>query len=338
MPAEWEPHEATWLSWPHKKESWPGAFEPVPVVFATLVRHLAAAELVRINVADEEFAEGVRQLLRQSGVDLSAVRFHFNPTNDAWCRDHGPNYIVRERDGRRQRAINDWDYNAWGGKYPPFDLDDIVPTRIAIESGEPLFTPGIVLEGGSIEVNGRGTLITTESCLLNPNRNPHLDRTAIESFLRQYLGVHHILWLGDGIIGDDTDGHIDDLTRFVAPDTVVTAVEEDPADVNYQPLRENLSRLRTMVDQDRRPLRVVELPMPGPVVHNGHRLPASYANFYITNRTVLVPTYRHENDQKACAVLQSLFPGRKVVPIDCTSLIWGLGAIHCVTQQQPEVG
>lgn len=335
MPAEWEPHEATWLSWPHKEASWPGAFEPVPEVFATLTRHLAESELVRINVADEEFAARVRELLRRSGVDLDAVRFHLNPTNDAWCRDHGPNYVVRDRDGRRERAINDWGYNAWGGKYPPFDLDDIVPTRIATDAGEPLFTPGIVMEGGSIEVNGRGTLMTTEACLLNPNRNPHLDRAGIEGYLRDYLGVRHILWLGDGIVGDDTDGHIDDLTRFVAADTIVTAVEEDPADENYAPLRENLTRLRAMVDQDGQPFRIVELPMPGPVIFDDQRLPASYANFYIANRTVLVPTYRHAHDEKACQILQSLFPGRKVVPIDCTDLIWGLGAIHCVTQQQP---
>ncbi|NDD63616.1 MAG: agmatine deiminase family protein [Acidobacteria bacterium] len=338
MPAEWEPHEATWLSWPHKEASWPGAFEPVPEVFATITRHLTESELVRINVADEEFAERVRRLLRATGVDLGAIRFHFNPTNDAWCRDHGPNYLVRLRNGRRERAINDWGYNAWGGKYSPFDLDDIVPTRIARESGEPLFTPGIILEGGSIDVNGCGTLLTTESCLLNPNRNPHLDRSAIETYLRDHLGVRQILWLGDGIVGDDTDGHIDDLTRFVAPGTVVTAVEADPTDANYEPLRENLARLRTMVDQDQHSLRVIELPMPGPVIQDGQRLPASYANFYIANTVVLVPTYRHPNDQKACAVLQSLFTGRKVVPVDCTSLIWGLGAIHCVTQQQPEVG
>jgi len=338
MPAEWEPHEATWLSWPHKEASWPGAFEPVPAVFAEMARHLAQSELVRINVADEDFAARVRDLLRRAGVDLDAVRFHFNPTNDAWCRDHGPNYVVRDRAGRRERAINDWGYNAWGGKYPPYDLDDIVPTRIAAESGEPLFTPGIVLEGGSIEVNGCGTLLTTEACLLNPNRNPHLDRPAIEGYLRQYLGVRHILWLGDGIVGDDTDGHIDDLTRFVTPDTLVTAVEEDPTDENYRPLRENLDRLRRMVDQDGRPFRVVELPMPGPVSYDGQRLPASYANFYIANRAVLVPTYRHPNDEKACAILQTFFSGRKVIPIDCFDLIWGLGAIHCVTQQQPAAG
>lgn len=337
MPAEWEPHEATWLSWPHKEASWPGAFEPVPGIFAEMVEHLAASELVRINVADEEFAGRVRLLLAQRGVDPRRVLFHYHPTNDAWCRDHGPNYVVRDRSGKRERAINDWGYNAWGNKYPPYDADDLIPTRIAQEMGDPLFLPGIVLEGGSIDVNGCGTLLTTESCLLHPNRNPELDKATIEEYLRSYLGVRQILWLGDGIVGDDTDGHIDDLTRFVAPDTVVTVVEQDPTDENYAPLRENLARLRQMTDQDGAPLRIVELPMPSPIVYDGQRLPASYANFYIANQVVLVPTYRDPHDKEACEQLQSLFPTRRVIPIDCTQLIWGLGAIHCVTQQQPAI-
>ncbi|MBO0800026.1 MAG: agmatine deiminase family protein, partial [Blastocatellia bacterium] len=227
MPAEWEPHEATWLSWPHKEASWPGAFEKVPGIFVEITGYLSKSELVRINVADEDFAERVRSLLRKGGVNLDAVRFHFNPTDDAWVRDHGPIYVVRERDGKRERALVDWGYNAWGNKYPPYDHDDVVPTRIAEEMGEPLFKPGIVLEGGSLDVNGRGCLLTTESCLLNPNRNPQLNREQIEGYLRDYLGVSHILWLGDGIAGDDTDGHIDDLTRFVSPDTVVTVIEDD---------------------------------------------------------------------------------------------------------------
>jgi agmatine deiminase len=335
MPAEWEPHEATWLSWPHKEASWPGAFENVPGVFVEMTKHLTGSELVRINVADEDFAERVRQLLRAGGVNLDAVRFHLNPTNDAWCRDHGPIYVVRDVAGRRERAINDWDYNAWGDKYPRYELDDVVPTRIAAEMGETLFTPGIVMEGGSLDVNGRGTLLTTEACLLNPNRNPQLNQTQIEGYLQGYLGVTHILWLGDGIVGDDTDGHIDDLTRFVAADTVVTVMEDDPQDENYAPLQENYERLLTMKDQDGRPLNVMTLPMPGALYFDGQRLPASYANFYIANKVVLVPTYRHANDAVACEVLQRCFPGRRVVGIDCTELIWGLGSIHCVTQQQP---
>ncbi len=337
MPAEWEPHEATWLSWPHKEASWPGKFEPVPAVFAGLTKRLTASELVRINVADEDFAERVRVELRKARVDLSRVSFHFNPTNDAWCRDHGPMYVVRERDGQRERAINDWGYNAWGNKYPPYDLDDVVPTRIAREFNEPLFTPNIVMEGGSLDVNGKGTLLTTESCLLNPNRNPHLTKAQIEQYLRDYLGVTHFLWLGDGIVGDDTDGHIDDLTRFVSADTIVTVIEEDPDDENYKPLKENYERLQTMRDQDGQPFRIVTMPMPGALYFDDQRLPASYANFYIANQSVLVPTYRHANDARALATLQSLFPTRQVIGIDCTDLIWGLGAIHCVTQQQPAI-
>ncbi len=341
MPAEWEPHEATWLSWPHKAESWPGAFDSVPEVFAQIAGVLAECELVRINVADDDMAEGVRKLLRRGGVNLDAIRFHLNPTNDAWVRDHGPIYVVRDEPRADLpapvRAIVNWEYNAWGGKYPPFDLDNVIPARIAAESGEEIYSPGIVMEGGSIDVNGRGALLTTEACLLNPNRNPQLWKSEIERCLCENLGVRHILWLGDGIVGDDTDGHIDDLTRFVAPDTVVTAVEDDPQDVNYEPLQENLQRLRSMRDQDRRPLNVVTLPMPGPVFFDNHRLPASYANFYIANRRVLVPVYGHRNDQPALDTLQRLFPDRLVVGIDCTPLVWGLGAIHCVTQQQPAI-
>jgi agmatine deiminase len=337
MPAEWEPHEATWLSWPHKRESWPGAFEPVPGVFVEITRELSRSELVRINVADEEMSASVAKLLSTAGVDLNAIRFHLNPTNDAWARDHGPVYIVREHDGRLERAIIDWGYNAWGNKYPPYDLDDVVPTRIAAESGERLFLPGIVMEGGSIDLNGRGTLLTTESCLLNPNRNPHLTRDEIETYLREYLNVNNILWLGDGIEGDDTDGHIDDLTRFVSPGTLVTVIEEDPTDNNYHPLRANLALLREMRDQDGCEFEIVELPMPGARYIEDQRLPASYANFYIANRSVLVPTFRDANDALALQILSGVFPDRRVVGIDCTDLVWGLGTIHCVTQQQPSV-
>ena len=337
MPAEWEPHEATWLSWPHKEESWPGAFEPVPGIFVEITRELSKAELVRINVASEDMAGSVRKLLVNGGVDLNLVRFHLNPTNDAWARDHGPMYVVRGEGESRERAIIDWGYNAWGNKYPPYDLDDVVPTRIARESGEPLFLPGIVMEGGSLDVNGLGTLLTTESCLLNPNRNPDLSRDDIEWYLREYLSLKSILWLGDGIVGDDTDGHIDDLTRFVSPRTLVTVIEDDPADDNYRPLRENLARLREMRDQDGRPFEIVELPMPAARFIDDQRLPASYANFYIANRSVLVPTFRDESDSLALETLSRVFPNRQVVGIDCYDLVWGLGSIHCVTQQQPSI-
>ena len=337
MPAEWAPHRGTWLSWPHKDASWPGKFGPVPAIFARMVRHLAGHEEVHINVAGPDMEQEVRRLLADEGTDSGNVFFHHNPTNDAWCRDHGPIFVQRDGGHGREEAVVDWKFNAWGDKYPPYDLDDVIPTRIAREYGLPVFHPGIVMEGGSIEVNGRGTLLTTEACLLNPNRNPTLDRHAIEGYLRAYLGVRHILWLGDGIAGDDTDGHVDDLTRFVDERTVVTVVEDDPADENYEPLRENLERLRGMRDQDGRPLRVVTLPMPRALFHEAQRLPASYANFYIANGVVLLPTYDAARDEEARRTLQELFPTREVIGIDCTDLVWGLGAFHCVSQQWPAV-
>jgi len=335
MPAEWEPHRGTWLSWPHKEATWPGKFEAVPGIFATLARHLAEHEEVHINVAGPAMEADAVRALDAAGADQGRIFFHYNPTNDAWCRDHGPIFVRRESGSRQEQAILDWGYNAWGGKYPPFDLDDMVPRRIARELGLPLHEPGIILEGGSIEVNGQGALLTTEACLLNPNRNPRLDRGDIEEYLRAYLGVSKILWLGDGIVGDDTDGHVDDITRFVSPETVVTVVEDDPADENYEPLRENLERLREMTDQAGRPFRIVTLPMPRPLYHEDQRLPASYANFYIANGVVMLPTYDPERDAAAAATLRSLFPDRRVVEVDCTDLVWGLGAFHCVTQQWP---
>lgn len=334
MPAEWAPHRGTWLSWPHKEASWPGKFEPVPGIFAEMVRWLSAGEEVHINVADAAMERAARATL-QPGTNLGNVHFHHFPTNDAWCRDHGPIFVQRTADGSVEQAIIDWGYNAWGDKYPPYDLDDVIPTRVGREFNIPVFHPGIIMEGGSIEVNGEGTLLTTEACLLNPNRNPSLSKAEIEGYLRDYLGVRHILWLGDGIEGDDTDGHVDDLTRFVNPTTVVTVVEDDPSDPNYQPLRENLERLAGMTDQDGRPLDVVTLPMPRRLEHEGQRLPASYANFYIGNQVVLVPTYDPRRDGEALETLQQLFPSRRVVGIDCTDLVWGLGAFHCVSQQWP---
>jgi agmatine deiminase len=348
MPAEWAPHRGTWLSWPHRESSWPGKFEPVPTVFAEIVAQLAPHEEVHINVTGPEMAADVRARLANAGidaVDLSpsaeppnrrAVYLHRNPTNDAWCRDHGPIFVQRETaSGRREQAIIDWGYNAWGGKYPPFDADDVIPSRIGATFGIRVFHPGIVMEGGSIDVNGRGTLLTTESCLLNPNRNPELSKRHLAQALKDQLGVTHVLWLGEGIEGDDTDGHVDDLTRFVDESTVVTAVEDDPRDANYAPLRENMDRLRRMTDQDGRPLRVIPLPMPPAMHHDGQRLPASYANFYVANGVVLMPAYHPRTDEAARATLQRCFPDRRVVPIDSRDLIWGLGSFHCVTQQWP---
>jgi agmatine deiminase len=336
MPAEWEPHAATWFTWPRPAGiSFPEKYDTVPPVYAELIRRLIEVEEVNINVWDAEMETWVRGLLSEQGLASERIKFHHFPAYEPWCRDHGPIFLVREQNGRHERAIVDWDYNAWGGKYPPFDLDDAVPQHVAKLRDLPMFSPGIVMEGGSIEVNGRGTLLTTEACLLNPNRNPHLNRRQIETYLRDFLGMTNVLWLGEGIVGDDTDGHIDDLTRFLNPTTVATIVEDDPRDENFAILQENLKRLRTLRDQDGRPFRIVELPMPGRIDYQGQRLPASYANFYIANGLVLVPTYRHANDEKALAILQKEFPDRRVAGVDSTELIWGLGSFHCITQQEP---
>ena len=336
MPAEWEPHESTWFTWPRPEGiSFPDKYDTVPPVYAELITDLAKVEEVNINVWDADMEAWVRDLLLKLKTSLERVRFHHFPAYEPWCRDHGPIFVTREEKGKRERAVVDWLYNAWGNKYPPFDLDDAIPQHVARLRGLPLFSPGIVMEGGSIEVNGRGTVLTTEACLLNPNRNPQLNKQQIEQYLRDYLGVTNVLWLGDGIVGDDTDGHIDDLTRFVNPNTVVTVLEDDPADVNFMLLQDNLRRLREMRDQNGRPLRIVELPMPGVVEHNGQRLPASYANFYIANKIVLVPTYRHGNDARALDILQKEFPDREVIGVDSTELIWGLGSFHCISQQEP---
>ena len=336
MPAEWETHAATWFTWPRPDGiSFPDRYDEVPPVYAELIRALTPYEEVNLNVWDSEMERWVRDLLTGLGTPLERVRFHHFPSYEPWCRDHGPIFLVREREGCHERAVVDWGYNAWGNKYPPFDLDDAVPQHVAKLRNLPLFSPKIVMEGGSLDVNGRGTLLTTKSCLLHPNRNPELTQAEIERYLRDYLGVTNILWLGDGIVGDDTDGHVDDLTRFVNATTVVTVVENDPADENFAPLKENLELLHAMKDQDGSPLRVVELPMPGRVEWDGMRLPASYANFYIANNVVLVPTYRDPHDKAALEILQREFPDRKVLGIDSTNLIWGLGSFHCISQQEP---
>jgi len=336
MPAEWEPHQATWVSWPHNRDSWPGKFGPVEPVMLRAVAALSTSELVRINVLDEAHERHVAGLL-EGHADPARIAFHRFPTNDAWCRDHGAIFVTDEDAAEPLVALN-FRFNAWGGKYPPWDLDDAIPPQMAGALGVPCRDVDIVLEGGSIEVNGSGDLLTTESCLLNPNRNPDLTREDIEAVLNHELGVTNVLWLGDGIVGDDTDGHIDDLTRFVARDTVVTVVEDDPKDENYDVLRENRERLDELELADGRPLAVVELPMPRPVEHEGERLPASYANFLIANRVVLLPVFGDPQDAAATSTLGKLFPGRRVVPIDCRDLVLGLGTFHCLTQQVPAVG
>jgi agmatine deiminase len=335
MPAEWEPHRATWLTWPRRDGiSFPDRYEAVPAIWANMALTLSEGEEVHINIFNDAVESEALAALKAVNAPVgSRIFLHRFPAYEPWCRDHGP-IFVKKASG--ELAVVDWNYNAWGGKYPPCDLDDAVPQHVAKLLNLPLFQPGIVMEGGSIDPNGEGTLLTTESCLLNPNRNPHLSKAEIERYLCDYLGLSKILWLGEGIVGDDTDGHVDDLTRFVAPSTVVTIIEDDPADENYALLRENRRRLETMTTAKDEPLTVIDLPMPGRIEYEGQRLPASYANFYIGNKVVLLPVYRHPvNDEKARATLQKLFPTRRVVPIDGTELIWGLGSFHCITQQQP---
>lgn len=300
-----------------------------------MVEALVQSEQVCINVCNGAHEAEAREVLSRSReIDLARVTFYRIPTNEPWCRDHGPIFLTRAADPKL--AVVDWDYNAWGGKYPPCDLDEVVPTRVAETLKLPVFYPKMILEGGSIDVNGAGALLTSESCLLNKNRNPDLSRDQIEQRLRDFLGVREILWLGHGIAGDDTDGHIDDLARFVSETRVVTVVEENRDDENYEPLQENLARLHEMKISNRK-IDIVPVPMPKKIVREDLRLPASYANFYIANTCVLVPTFADPADEVAVATLQHLFPNRRAIAIDCRELIWGLGTFHCLTQQQPAV-
>jgi agmatine deiminase len=334
MPAEWEPHEATWISWPQPDcNSFPESYDRVIPTFVKMAEALAESEIVRINVSGAEQEKTVRKLLRSCPPER--VEYFHIPTDEPWCRDHGPIFV--KRDKSPQLAVLNFGFNAWGYKLSPFDEDNAVPPAVAKALGLPVFNfEHFILEGGSIDTNGQGTLLTTESCLLNPNRNPSLDRTAIEKKLRDKLGVKKILWLGDGIEGDDTDGHVDDITRFIGPSTVITAVEEDEHDPNFEPLQRNLDRLHTMRLADGEPLHVLTLPMPTRIMRDGQRLPASYANFYIANSVVLLPVFNEHNDSWAVSALHEAFPDRRIVPIDCRELIWGLGAFHCLTQQQPQ--
>jgi agmatine deiminase len=332
MPAEWAPHEATWLSWPHNVETWPHGLAAAEAAMVEAARAIAGAEHVHVNVLDADHERHVRRLLERA-VASDALTLHRIPTNDAWVRDHGA-IVSLSSDGSARMAL-DFDYNAWGGKYPPFDLDQRVAARMAAELGIDVVKPGIVLEGGSIDVNGAGALLTTEQCLLNPNRNPTLEREAIEAVLRWTLGIRQIVWLGEGIEGDDTDGHVDDITRFVAPATVVTAVERNEHDPNFAPLAANRRMLETLDIEGFGRLEVLELPMPEPVYDRGQRLPASYANFYVANGVVLLPVFGCEADDRAAGVLRGCFPGRRVVMIEARALVQGLGAIHCLTQQIP---
>lgn len=330
MPAEWHPHHSTWLTWPKNPETWPDRVTQVEQIYLEMISALTPHEIVNLLVDDEETEQMLRG--RCSEATASRVRFHHLQTVDSWIRDYGPNFLIGPNG---EGAFNDWIFNAWGNKYELFKQDNTVPQRLEAFLKMKRFSPGIVLEGGSIEVNGAGCVLTTEQCLLNPNRNPDLSREEIEKYLKDYLGVTKVLWLGEGIAGDDTDGHIDDIARFVASDVIVCAVEDDPADANYEHLQDNLKRLRSMTGVNGKPFEVVTLPMPGTVVGT-ERLPASYANFYIANNVVLAPVFGHANDQRAVDTLQRLFPTRQIVPINCEPLVWGMGTIHCVTQQQPQ--
>ena len=338
MPAEWEPHEATWLAWPHETTDWPGKFAPIPWVYGEIVRHLSRVERVRILVEDAEIEQKARRVLKKCGAELAAVEFLTIKTDRSWTRDFCP-IFVRANDG--EHAILNWRFNGWA-KYANAENDDCVAELLGRRFAWRMWSPEwcgarVVLEGGSIDVNGRGSMLTTEECLLSAAqaRNPELGREDMERIFRDYLGVRNTLWLRNGIAGDDTHGHVDDLARFSDPHTVVIAAEYDPAELNFEPLKENLALLREMRDEDGSPLRVETLPMPEPVYFDGQRLPASYANFYIANGLVLVPTFNDMNDRMALNKVAELFPSRRVIGIAATDLVLGLGALHCMTQQQP---
>ncbi len=334
FPAEFAPHRATWLSWPHKEASWPGKIQTIYPSYAKFVKELTKGERVCINVADAHMKALAISWLEKESVDLYLVDFFFHPTNDAWCRDHGPAFLINPS-AAQPKAIVDWGYNAWGNKYPPYDLDDIIPTLIGEALNVPVFHPGIVMEGGSVEFNGAGTVMTSTACLLNPNRNPHLNQAQIEKYLCDYYGMQQVLWVDEGIVGDDTDGHIDDTVRFVNEDTVITVIEEDKNDANYELLQHNLRQLKQMRLLNGKALNIIELPMPEELVYEDQRLPCSYANFYIANKSVIVPTFRSKRDDRALQIIQAAFPGREVVGIDSTDIIWGLGSFHCLSQQEP---
>lgn len=328
-PAEWEPHAATWLSWPHKRRTWPGKFDAIPPLFAEFVRTLAQFEPVHVLAGGDALRDA-----RTRVAGIAGVTIHDVSTNDAWCRDHGPTFLASPPG--MPAALVDWEFNSWGGKHPPFELDNQVPTEIARIQNRVIFRPGIVLEGGAIEGNGNGTILTTEQCLLNPNRNPHLSRGQIEEFLFDYLGAVKVLWLTGGeLAGDDTDGHIDQLARFVNPRTVLVATTDDRTDENFAPLRSNLLQLQKMTNSANEALEVIPLPLPGRIYHDEQRLPTSYCNFHIANGAVLVPQFDDPQDANAVRILRHCFPDRQIIGLPARDLIWGLGAYHCLSQQEP---
>ncbi|MCS6977140.1 MAG: agmatine deiminase family protein [Gemmatales bacterium] len=336
MPAEWEPHECTWLAWPHNEDDWPGRFGPIPWVYGEVIRHLSRRERVELLIPAGD-GPSIRSFLARLGIAEEQVRFWEMPTDRVWTRDFAPLWVF-DRAGLRH-ALK-WRFNAWA-KYDDWQRDEEAGRQIGKRFG-PCVEPHhggklLVLEGGSIDVNGQGVLLTTEECLLSKEqqRNPGLTRQDYEDLFAEYLGIEKTIWLKRGIVGDDTHGHVDDLARFVSASTIVCVVEPDRGDANYEPLQENLVILRSATDQRGRPFRIVELPMPEPIWFDGQRLPASYANFYIANDLVLVPTFNDLNDRLALNVLADLFPNRQVIGIYCGDLVWGLGTLHCMTMQMP---
>ena len=336
MPAEWMPHRATWLSWPHNRETWPTQLESVREVWVRMIKALAPHEEVALLVNDEQTQQDVTARLKDAGALMKNISILKIPSVDVWMRDYGPTFLTR-RGSENPLAFNDWVFNGWGRKYKSYESDDRVAKDIAAFLKVPVFHHSVVLEGGSIDVNGAGTCLTTEQCLLNRNRNPDMSREEIEKFLKDVLGVSHFIWLGEGIVGDDTDGHIDDIARFISPTTIACVLEKNFQDENYASLRENYERLQNAQDQDGNRLSVVTLPCPASVGYQGSRLPASYANFYIANEVVLVPVFDDPNDRNALGILQELFPDRRVLGLACRTVVVGLGAIHCVTQQEPRI-
>jgi agmatine deiminase len=347
MPAEWESHEATWLAWPHNPEDWPGKFQPIPWVYAEIIGHLTRVEDVHLLVDDAAAEKRARNVLKKTGANLARVHFHLWPTDRVWARDSGPIFVRNHHgNGSAPVAVTNWKFNAWA-KYPDWHLDDKIPNLAAELLGLRQWTPmvetsagphRVVLEGGSIDVNGLGTLITTEECLLSEvqQRNPGVSREQLERIFHDYLGIDQVLWMNRGIAGDDTHGHVDDITRFAGPNTIVTVIETNKDDDNHLPLEENLDRLKAARNLEGRPYEIITLPMPPPIIFQGQRLPASYANFYIANRLVLVPVFNRAADRQALNILAEAFPGREVIGIYCGDLVWGLGTLHCMTQQQPK--
>ncbi len=337
MPAEWHPHESTWLVWPKNPLTWRDRVPEVQELYLQIVTLLASQERVDLLVDDLETADAVAGKLRERSTSLEQVAFHPIQTVDSWIRDYGPNFLLRRTQDKVELAFNHWRFNAWGNKYEDLKRDAVIPAELEPILKVPRFAPELVLEGGSIEVNGEGICLTTEECLLSPSRNPGKSKSEIEQFLRNYLGVQQILWLRAGIAGDDTDGHVDNMARFVNPGTLVCSLEEDPSEESYEPLQENYQRLQTARDGKGSPLEVIPLPMPGRLQARQGRLPASYTNFYIANGLVLFPTFAHANDTRAADILQKLFSTREVIGMDCRATVRGLGTLHCLTQQQPSL-